>query len=136
MKISDIVAHIKAECPLFATVDHALTAPGDYGYPAAFVSPLKLVAAQPRMNQMKAQMVQHVVGVYVVMKKRTDAVGPSAADEFDDILASLRAAMLGWAPPDNFVGASFDCAGGELTERDGIVAWREDFTIEDDLRAP
>lgn len=135
MKISDVVARLRAECPSFATIDHALTAPGDYDYPAAFVAPVKRVAESDRMlGGPHAQMVRQVFGVYVVLPKRTDSgSGGSAADDLDDLCAELRLALVSWTP-DPIEDHPIDYAGGELTEREGLACWREDFTSVFDLR--
>lgn len=133
MNVSDILARIRGECmPPFAHVDHALTSGAEYDYPAAFVAPVKRVAEFPRLLGAHAQMTRATFGVFVVLPKRQDTVAASAADDLDDLCASLRAALVDWRP----TGAENPLfyVGGELVEREGIACWREDFATDFDLR--
>lgn len=132
MNVTDIVARVAEQCSGFAHVAHALTSGGEYDYPAAFVAPIKRVAEAPRLLGHHAQMTRMTFGVYVVLPKRQDAGGSSAADDLDDLCAELREALIDWKP----TGADQPLfyVGGELAEREGIACWREDFAADTDLR--
>lgn len=133
MKVSEIVARVDAECPGFNHVDHALTGNDGFEYPAAFVAPIRTAADYPRVVGM-SQMTRQTWGVYIVMPKRSDNGASSAADDLDTLRAQLRAALIRWRPAGSPITTHpLHYAGGELTERDGLVCWREDFAADIDL---
>ena len=133
MKVSEIVARVAAECPGFAHVDHAMTGKDGFEYPAAFVAPIRTTADYPRVRGL-AQMTRQTWGVYIVMPKRTDNGADSAVDDLDALRLELRAALINWRPSAAPVTTHpLHYAGGELTEREGLVCWREDFAADIDL---
>ena len=137
MKVSDIVAKIKADCPGFQHVDHVFSAPGDLPRPLALVAPVKREASDRRLVGQQVQDVRATFGVYVILTKATDDPGENVADDLDALCAELRAALVGFRPIGTDPGEQpLIYAGGELAEREGIVCWREDFSTRIDMRHP
>lgn len=137
IRLADVVARIRAECPSFAHVEHALTSAGQHALPAALVAPVAIKAEPPALLGGHAQMLDARVGVFVMVDRKTD-VAPTfpLAHQFDDLLAEVRAALVDWQPP----GAAmpFAYGGGELDRYrgDGPVTWRDDFIASIDMRMP
>lgn len=128
IRLADVVARIRAECPSFATVEHALTSAGQDNLPSVLVSPTKMDAGANQRVSGVAQILQVTVGVFILVdRKRDTAPAYPLANQFDDLQAEVRAALLGWLPP----GATgpFIHVGGELDRYrgDGPVTWRDDF---------
>lgn len=139
MKIGDIVDRIRTECPGFAHVDHLLTSPVDYGYPAALVTLVKAVGRSPNINisGAYAQDVAMTFGVYIVLARRQSGVADhGGADSLDYLLTSLRAALVNWLPPDQpDLLAPVEYAGGEMAPYEaGLVTWRDDYGVQFDMR--
>lgn len=132
MTIAEIIARITAECPEFAEVGHALTSPAILAYPAALVTPVRNQAKPPRILMPGAycQDVQGIFGVYIVLERRQNGVADQgAADDFDALTASLRAALTNWNAPGLTQPVIY--TGGELAPYDaGIFTWRETFSAE------
>jgi len=93
LRTSTVLARIRGQCPGFAQVDHALTSAAQNDYPAAFVAIAKMTADPNGLLGVHSQMVRLTVRVYVVVERRQD-VGAAfgAADQWDDLVAALRAA--------------------------------------------
>lgn len=135
MRLRDVVNRLKAECPGFQHIGHALTSSAQYDYPAAFVAPVKVTAQPSGLLGSHRQMTTRTVGVFVVLdRKQDDAPDAGNDDLLDDLCADLRAALMGWQAP----GADmpFDYAGGELSQMRDLVGWREDFSVTTELRMP
>ena len=142
MRTDDIVARIRDLCPGFARVDHALTSTFDevQDSPAAFVS---LVEAMPRPNAegrfrsmligVHSQTVDLTVGVFIQLRRtQDDDAGEGANDDLDTLRGQLHDALVTWQPAG--VDEPFAYAGGRLVERNGLVAWREEFATSTELR--
>jgi hypothetical protein len=129
MFVTATVDRITAECPSFQQVDHSLTSSAQNAYPAAFVAPLRSVAEAANFQPVMSQMATHTVSVYVVLERKQDA---TISTSLDDLRLELRAALRGWAPAGSQFEFQYD--GGQLDMRDGIACWREDFTIQEELR--
>jgi hypothetical protein len=128
IRLADVVARITAECHSFASVQHALTSAGQDALPSVLVSPLKMEAGDNVVVSGVAQVLQITIGVFILVDRKRDAApGYPLANQFDDLQAEVRAALIGWTAP----GASmpFVHAGGEIDRYrgDGPVTWREDF---------
>jgi hypothetical protein len=133
IRTADVMARVRSQCPGFATVDHALSSNAEFAYPAALVSPVMVNSNPARLLTVHSQIERVTFGVFIILERRQDALGTSAADQLDDLRVSLRAALAGWQAP----GATlpFDAAGGRLDQwRPGIAGWREDFSAETELR--
>lgn len=136
MRISQIIDRIREECPEFAVVDHALTSPASIAYPAAMVVPVEARGNPPYLfGEGEYHQISHrKIGVYVMIARRQDGDADNgAADDFDALCESVRAALMGWAPDAR--GDVLAYAGGVLAPfAQGSVSWREDFTLSEDLR--
>ncbi len=133
MRTDDVVARIRALCPSFAEVGHALTSASQESYPGAFVALVKADAQPPGLMGVHSQMVREVLGVFITLRRQMDDdAGEGANDDLDDLRAELRAALVGWLAP----GAEtpLDYAGGELALRNALATWREDFSHTYDMR--
>ena len=129
-----IITRIKAQCPGFATVEHALTSGADMALPAALVSPVQSMATAPELLGLHSQIERTVYGVYILIARRQDGVTTGALVDLDTLRASLRTALKGWSPTPA-IHSELELAGGKLEPfRDGLVAWREDFASETEHR--
>jgi hypothetical protein len=129
-----IIARIKAQCPGFVTVDHALTSAADMAQPAALVTPVQSVAGEPRLVGLHSQRERTIYGVYVLIERRQDGIAGGALADLDALRAELRDALKGWTP-DPAIHTELELAGGQLEPyRSGIVAWRENFASETEHR--
>ena len=135
ISVADLVARVRSTCPSLALVDHALTSPSDFAKPAGLISPVRAVAKPPDLMGIHRQVVLVTFGVWVILERRASSIVPGADGEFDAITAELRAGLCGWCPEED--GEPFAYAGGELAPFDrGPAVWREDFSIETELRFP
>lgn len=133
MRTDDIVARVRAMCPGFAVVDHALVSETQGSYPGAYIAPVKAEAQPAGFIGVHSQMVRETVGVFITLERRMDNdAGLGTNDSLDDLRAELRAALVAWRPP----GAEqpLEYAGGELSLRNGLASWREDFSTTYELR--
>ena len=138
MRISDIIARIKAQCPGFVYVDHILTSSATFARPAALVAPVKNIGIGPRTNIPGgySQDVEMIFGAYIVLDRKQNGVtGAGTADQFDDLTVSLRAAMINWAATGLIEPITY--AGGEMAPYEtGLVTWRDDFRALFEVRYP
>ena len=138
MKIGDVIARIQQACPDFATVDHLMTSPSDFEKPAALVTPVRNRGSAPSIMIPGAydQDVSSIIGVYVILERRQNgAFDNGVADLFDTLTTSLRTALVNWYPTGLIQPIVY--AGGEMAPYEtGLVAWREDFAIEFEMRLP
>ena len=138
MRISDVITRISAECPGFEYVDHILTSAADFARPAALVAPVRSIGARPSINIPGgySQDVELILGVYIVLdRKQNGATGSGAADQFDDLVVDLRAAMINWAASGLIEPITY--AGGEMAPYEpSVVTWREDFRALFEVRYP
>lgn len=136
MTIAEIIARITAECPEFAEVGHALTSPAILAYPAALVTPVRNQASPPFILAPGAyhQNVVAIFGVYILLERRQNgASDQGAADDFDALTASLRAALTNWEATGLTQPVIY--AGGELAPYDaGLFTWRENFSAAFEIR--
>lgn len=133
MRLSDILSRIRAECPGFAQVDHALSSNEELDYPAALVSPVRAAPLPPRLLGVHSQIEVLTYGVFILVARRRDGVADAgSADILDDLRAELRAALIGWTPDPAFIELA--AAGGQLDQwRPGFAGWREDFATEHEI---
>ena len=136
MRTAVLMDRIRAECQGFAAVDHALTSAADLAYPAALVTPSKAEALpEGTVGQgVHSQLVTQTFSVFVLLARSQDGiVGYGKADDLDDLTEALRAALVGWQPDPDASTVQF--AGGMLDRfHTGIVCWREDYSLETELR--
>lgn len=137
MKLTDVLERIRDQCPGFASVDHVLTSDADVARPAALVG-VSRIAATPNgvLGGPHVQRLRTVVSVWIVGRRRQDTLtGYGAADEWQDLVAELRAALVAWSP--GGTATPLDYAGGALEKHPaGFFAWREDFATEDFAVSP
>ena len=133
IRVVQVMDRIRLTCPGFASVDNALTSAATLDYPAALVTPLKVDASQARFTSYHIQKSVQTFGVYLILRReQDDPTGPSV--EFDDLCAQMRAGLPFWTP-DPTLYSPMNFAGGQLDRyRDGIVCWRDDYTIESEIR--
>lgn len=136
MRTAVLLARVRDTCPIFATVDHALAPAADFLRPAALITPLKLAPQAPGLLGRHSQMTDWTFGIYVIVDRVTDGVAATTADQLDDCVAQLRAALNGWVQdPDPDAMSPLAYAGGMIDRyRDGIVCWREDFATTIEMR--
>ncbi len=136
MSFRNIVLRIKEQCPDFVFVDHVLTCPARYDLPAAIITPVKTDAEPPRIITPGAysQDTLLTVGIYVVVPRRQDAVADvDGAELFDRLCDALRAALVNWQP--DWAIEPMQYAGGMMAPYEpGVVTWREDFIVRNELR--
>jgi hypothetical protein len=127
MRTAVIKDRIADQCPAFAFVGHALTAPTTVRQPAALISPIKSIASATEVLGGTFQRVTTIYGVYLVLRRRADGdADAGAADELDDLRGALWAALVGFA--DDPEDAPLAIAGGQMDQyAPGLVTWREDF---------
>ena len=143
MTIAEIIARITAECPEFAEVGHALTSPAILAYPAALVTPVRNQASPPFILAPGAyhQNVVAIFGVYILLERRQNgASDQGAADDFDALTASLRAALTNWEANDGrmvrlqLVELMGFNATVTVHAGAGLFTWRENFSAAFEIR--
>lgn len=133
IRIEQIIERIFEACPGFASVESALTSAATLDYPAALVTPLKLDAVPARFTSFHTQQTVQTFGVYIILRREQEEV-PGGTGLFDDLCFELRAGLPFWTP-DASLYSPMNYAGGQLDRyRDGIVCWRDDYTIESEIR--
>jgi hypothetical protein len=138
MTLAEIVERIKDQCPDFAHIDHVLTSPVTHAYPAALIVPVDKQASPPRINIPGgfSQDVTLIVGVYIVLERRQNGIADyTGADLFDTLCAQLQAALVNWTPTGAIQPMFY--AGGKMAPYDaGVITWREDFSVDYEVRYP
>lgn len=138
MTLAELIERVRVQCPEFAYVDHVLTSAATYPYPAALISPVEKRASPPAISIAGgfAQDVALMFGVYIVMERRQNGIADfGGADLFDTLCASLQAALVNWEPTAIIRPVFYD--GGKMAPYDaGVVTWREDFSVEYEVRYP
>ncbi len=136
-RIADIVARIAAQVDGFETVGHLLGLDAaallatPSALPAALVAPLPPGALPGELlSTVHGQTVDWRCGVYVILPRRLpdadDEDDEGSAGDWDDLVADLRVALAGWAPPGE--GARMRWIGGQLEQiAPGLLAWRDDY---------
>jgi hypothetical protein len=136
MMIADIIARIREQCPDFQYVSHVFVGGAAMATPAALVTPVRHRAAAPFVFGPSAycQKVSMIFGVYIVIGRQENGdFDQGAADQFDDLTSSVRDALTNWQAPGLIAPVIY--AGGEIAPYEaGLVAWREDFSGEFELR--
>lgn len=138
MNLTQIVERIQVQCPAFVLVDHVLSSPITYPYPTALVVPVesRSISDPNDFEGSYRQDIQLVVGVYIIIERRQNQIGDlGGAEQFDTLCAAVRAALINWQP----TGANrpMSYAGGKMAPYDaGVVTWREDFTVDFEVRSP
>lgn len=135
IRVAQIIDQLRAECPEFATVTHALTSSSEVTRPAALVAPLQVDAEKPAFYSLHSQMISQTFGVYILIDRAQDGdTGYGSADLLDVLVESLRAALIGWTP-DNATAAPLAYGGGKLDRyQQQIACWRDDFVTSNELR--
>lgn len=134
MRTLDVIDRIRTYVPEFASVSHALQPPMDFAYPAALVTPSRMMAPPATMiGGAFEQEVMQTFSVFVLLERRSDSELVSGIEEHDTLCAALRAALMGWQIDADH--APMMLAGGQLAEfQPGTVCWREDFSVETFVR--
>lgn len=139
MKLSLIIAALRARCPIFenrvagAAEFKALSENAKLKLPAAYVVPADDTVGEHKSQTDYWQVLTEGFAVIIALDNRRDARGQAAAfDAVDDIRAEIWKALLGWQPdPDADV---INYAGGQLLDMDrGILLYQYDFTRERDI---
>ncbi|QLQ18673.1 MAG: hypothetical protein HZT43_08365 [Exiguobacterium profundum] len=93
------------------------------------------MAKAPDLIGVHRQTVIMTFGVWVILERRASSALPGADGEFDAIVAELRVTCAAGAPM--MMVSPLPILGGELAPFDrGPAVWREDFSIETELRYP
>lgn len=136
MRTSVLMERIRAECPGFAAVEHALSSSADMAFPAAMVTPSKCEAAAEGTVGLgiHSQLVTQTFSIFILQTRTQDGVvGYGKADGLDDLIDELRAALVGWQPDTE--EEPLQLVGGLLDRfHTGTVCWREDYSIQTELR--
>jgi hypothetical protein len=131
--LTAVLDRVRAECPTFAAVEHALTSDADFSRPAALVGVSRVMATPNGLIEAHVQRFVTTVSVWLLMDRKQDGlVAYGTADLWQTLTAELRAALVAWSPDDPRF-APFDYAGGQLDRHPGgtgVAIWREDFTTE------
>lgn len=127
MKLTPVIAHLRANCPTFAgrvagaaqyATSKSATA---LRAPCAFVIPLD---DAPESNGSKVgvrQQISESFGVVVAVSNEADEKGQAAVDQIHDLRSELWAALLNWPPADGYDG--LDYQSGALIDLDRHRLW-------------
>lgn len=101
--------------------------------PAAFILPLGLRGARAEASTGAfVQDVTETIGVLLVLRTHS-GTGDRALPELDALIASVIAALAGWAPGDET--GVFTLTRGQLVNMQaGTIVYQLDFAINDQLR--
>lgn len=135
MRTSDLITRIKAQCPAFAMVDHALTSAAETAFPAALVTPSELTAEPDGTfgAGVHSQLATQTFAIFFMLRRAQDTALVAKIDELDDLTAQLRAALVGWQIDGNHT--PMNLVQGMLDKfHTGIVCWREDYSTQTELR--
>lgn len=126
MRITPIIAHLKAECPQFkGRVAGGLDWDPVQGCqkvqsPAAFVLPVGDEAGEPLAINGAAQVVRDSFDVCVVLDNQ-DERGQAAADLVHDVRTTLCRALMGFTAGDEFEPIAYDRGDLILMDRAKVV---------------
>lgn len=127
MKITPVVARLKAQCPAFANRVAGAAALAtaleqtDFPLPHAFVV---READQPSDDDVVGGTVQDCAeefAVVLVVSNTADATGLAADDQIDDLRAAVAAALIGWRPDPDATPVIYE--GGALDGFDRARLW-------------
>lgn len=145
MKLSLVIAALRARCPVFkgnvagAGEFKAIPETGKMRLPAAYVVPTEDITAEQKSLTDYWQNVTEGFAVIVVLDNTRDERGQAASyDAVHDIRAQIWKALLGWEPDDNAGPVAY--SGGQLLDMDrGRLYYQFEFILtreigEDDTR--
>ncbi|MCW8918912.1 MAG: hypothetical protein OQL08_08875 [Gammaproteobacteria bacterium] len=123
MKISPIVAELKAHCPLFegrvagAAEFRPLPENARLDLPSAYVVGEPDQPGQPNLSGGYRQDVTDGFSIIVVLDNSGDVRGQAAWDQGEDVRLSLIRALVGWQVDDAYGPIAYD-GGGEILHMD------------------
>lgn len=126
MKISLIVAHLRAYCPVFsgrvsAGIDwDAVAASAKLSHPSAYVIAAGDDAAQNNLQNAIRQDITDLFDVILVLDS-SDERGQEAADLLHDLRAGLWKALVGWKPGTEYDPIEYGGAGLVFINRARVV---------------
>ena len=125
--------------PVFATVLSVLETAGLSAWPktpAALVLPISGEADESTTRKVEAAPVQHFVrvGVAVIEAAPNDRTGKLGMDRVSPLLAAVRVALAGWAPPGQREVLSYR-RGRLVSVEDGRVSWLDEYELRRVARA-
>lgn len=134
MKLSLIIAALRARCPVFenrvsgAAEFKALSENAKLKLPAAYVVPAEDTTGEQKSQTDYWQSLTEGFAVIIALDNRRDLRGQAAAfDAVDDIRAGIWKALLGWQPDADADPISY--AGGQLLDMErGVLLYQYDFT--------
>ena len=134
MRTSDVIARIKAQCPAFLFVGHALTSNLRTDLPAALVTPRRVVADEPDVIGRPWQITSVIWSIAIILPRAQDEGTDVGTDLLEDCRDQLRAALLGWGDEGGSIGP-LQYAGGELDKyAEQTACWREDWLQQNEIR--
>lgn len=130
MRLADVIGRLASECPAFA-VTHALRSSVELPRPLLLVAPAARSATPNELLGAHHQRIRIGFSVWIVLDRGS---ADSTPDDWDDAIAAVRAALVGWTSGPDF--AALDYAGGAPDRFAGeVVSWREDFFTETHVRS-
>ena len=134
MKADLISDRLQDQCPMLAWVKPALKSGTPAAYPAAYTL---VVSESSDINPLIGAWSQIVTTrfavEYMVTNQQAPGTGGPAQTDLEDIRDAGKAALIGWAPEEDFDGCNF--AGGRMIEfTANMVIWRDEFTTTKEFR--
>ena len=131
--IAEIVTRLKSSAPSLATVagtaDLAMLVAGAmrHALPAAYVHPVRDVAAANTVIGAVSQRLTHSIGVLLVTAATGAKRGRDLPDSIESLVAELRTALLGFPPTS--AHEPLELARGEMMRiASGTAWWLEVYT--------
>ena len=122
-----------ADAPKLFTAVRLPNDPGQRRAPALYVVPESSRATPNRLANGISQRVTETVAVVIVEQTRNDPLGDAARVKVEERRIAIRAALLGYEPPD---WAPLEYRRGALVaiDREGRVVWAESYASETQWR--
>lgn len=128
MRLANIVARLKAQCPILRQALPALAADVTTSYPSAYVLPLAEHVSDDDLNH-ALRLYEGRFAVEIMVRNVAEhATGGPAGEALEDVREEVLAALVGWSPASGH--APIAHTGGRLVSFDaGIAVWRDEFDL-------
>lgn len=128
MRLVDVQARLKDECPQLKSVLLALSAATQKSYPSVYLFP---VAESARPNEQWPNHEQLVVArfaVEIMVKQAAEAAsGGPAQEDLEDLRDAIKAALKNWPPETTYTPIDF-VAGRLVDFSAGLTTWRDEYS--------
>lgn len=134
MKISDIIARLKAESALlqnrvFGAVELANAQPNSLQSPCAFVIPRAEKAEPNSLIGAISQRITAQIGVVICIRNYRDVRGEGGHVELENVRAEIADILIGWQPPNTDIPMEF--LQGQIAAYDNaVIRWNDVFTTQ------